>query len=202
MKKFLYARESIPKDIIKGRILSGLSKSQIFSVLEGNSMSNQPKEKYYPKPMSSSALVFWTGLFGGMFWGTIGYFSYLIGLTEIRPNVILEPWALGYWKNEGLGTLISIIFIGIISVPVAYIYYGVLKKLNGFWAGLSYGLVLLLLVFFVLNPIFPSIKPISEMTRDTIITSVCLYLIYGLFIGYSISYDYENLKGNEKETAS
>jgi hypothetical protein len=146
----------------------------IFSV-EGRSMSNQPKEEFYPKPMSSSALVFWTGLFGGMFWGTIGYISYLFGLTEIRPNVILEPWALGYWKNEGLGTLISIIFIGIISVPVAYIYYGVLKKWNGFWTGLAYGVVLLLLVFIVLNPIFPGIKPLTQMNRDTIITSVCLY---------------------------
>ena len=44
--------------------------------------------------------------------------------------------------------------------------------------------------FFVLNPLFPSLNPISELKRNTIISMVCLYLLFGVFVGYSISYEY------------
>ena len=165
-------------------------------------MSDKIKKENYPKPMSSTALVFWTGLFGGIFWGTIGYICSIFGLTEIRPNAILEPGALGDWKNEWLGTLISIVFMGVFSIVAAFVYYGVLKKWNGVWVGLIFGLVIFFLIFFILNPLFPSIKPLFDLSRDTIITSVCLYLMYGLFIGYSISYEYEITKAKDKEAAS
>lgn len=165
-------------------------------------MANEQKKINYPKPMSFLAMVFWTGLFGGVFWGTIGLFAYYFNFTEIRPNVILEPWALGDWKKERLGTVVSIIIIGVFSVGAAYIYYAFLKKFKGMWFGTGYGIALFLLVFFVLNPLFPSMKPLFDLNRDTIITSICLYIVYGIFIGYSISYEYQNHKVQEKEATT
>jgi hypothetical protein len=165
-------------------------------------MADQHKKTNYPKPMSFVAMVFWTGLFGGLFWGAIGFFDYYFNFTEIRPNVILEPWALGNWKNEWIGTVISILFIGVFSIVAAFIYSLLLKNFKGIWMGLGYGIVLFLLVFFVLNAIFPGMKPLFDLSRDTIITSVCLYMIYGLFIGYSINYEYESTKVEENEAAT
>lgn len=165
-------------------------------------MANVQKTGNYPGPMSFPVMVFWTGLFGGIFWGTIGFIASYLSFTEIRPNVILEPWALGQWKNSWLGTVISIILIGLLSIGVAFVYYALLKKFNSIWFGLGYGLVLFLLVFFVLNPLFPGIKPFFDLSRDTIITSICLYIVYGIFIGYSINYEYQNNKGQKKEAAS
>jgi hypothetical protein len=162
-------------------------------------MANERKEKTYPKPMSTLAMVFWTGLFGGVFWSIIGYFAYLFNLTEIRPNIILEPWALGDWKKGWLGTVISILFIGIFSVGAAFIYYGALKRLKGIWPGFVYGIFLFLLVFLVLNPLFPDMDPFLKLNRDTMITSVCIYMVYGIFIGYSISYEFQNQKVKMKE---
>lgn len=165
-------------------------------------MADDKKKKDYPKPMSFVAMVFWTGLFGGIFWGTIGLSAYYFNFTEIRPNVILEPWALGSWKKEWLGTVISIILMGMVSVGVAFAYYLALRKINGIWIGLGYGMALFLLIFFVLNPLFPSMKPFVDLKLDTIITSVCLYMVYGIFIGYSINYEYQNNKMEVNETAS
>jgi Conserved membrane protein YqhR len=156
----------------------------------------------YPEPMSILTLVFWTGLFGGILWSTIGYLAYILNFTEIHPNIILEPWALGEWKKEWLGTVISIILIGVISVGVAFIYYAAMRKLKGIWPGLVYGIVLFLLVFLVLNPLFPGIAPFFALRRDTMITSICLYAVYGIFIGYSISYEYQNHIGSEKDPAT
>jgi hypothetical protein len=165
-------------------------------------MTNEPKKSNYPKPMSFTAHVFWTGLFGGLFWGTIGFFASYFNFTDIQPNVILEPWALGKWKNEWLGTVISLLFLGILSVGAAFVYSIALKKFNGIWLGLGYGIVLFLLVYVVLNPIFISMKPLLDLSRNTFITTFCLYLVYGLFIGYSINYEYEINQMEVNETAS
>jgi Conserved membrane protein YqhR len=165
-------------------------------------MNNEQKKTDYPKSMPFLAMVFWTGLFGGLFWGTLGFFAYFLNFTEISPNVILEPWALGNWKHGWLGTLISIIIMGIFSVPAAFIYYAVLKRFKGIWVGLGFGIVLFLLVFFVLNPLFPGMKPFFDLSLDTIITSLCLYIVYGIFIGYSINYEYQNNKVEDKEAAT
>jgi hypothetical protein len=156
----------------------------------------------YPVAMSFPVMVFWTGLFGGLFWGLIGCLASYLSFTEIRPNVILEPWTLGNWKYEWLGTLISIILIGICSVVAAFIYYAVLRKFTGFWFGMGYGILLFLVVFFVLNPLFPGMKPIFDLNRDTLITSVCIYIVYGIFIGYSINYEYQNTNEQENEEAT
>ncbi|MDQ0156421.1 YqhR family membrane protein [Robertmurraya andreesenii] len=150
------------------------------------------------KPMSLLTMTLWTGFIGGLLWGGIGYLAYVFNFTEIHPNVVLEPWALGAWKKQWLGTVISIIVIGVFSIVAALIYYVALKKIKSIFAGIGYGIALFFLVFLVLNPIFPSMEPIRQLDRDTIITSICLYVLYGTFIGFSISYEFEEQQYREK----
>lgn len=158
----------------------------------------QLEQNQREKPMSFLTMVITIGLIGGIFWSGLGYLAYVINLTEVRPNVILEPWAIGDWKEGWLGTVISIGMIGAISIVVALIYYAALRRFPSIFVGIVYGIVLFLLVFFVLNPIFPGISPIKELTRNTIITSICFYILYGVFVGYSISYEESEMKYYEK----
>jgi Zn-dependent protease with chaperone function len=153
------------------------------------------------KPMSFIAMVFWTGLIGGILWSSLAYLAHIFSFTEIHPNVILEPWAIGDWKKGWLGTVISILLIGMISVGAAFIYYVALRKFKSIWVGAAYGIILFLLVFFVLNPIFPGISPLGELKRDTIITSVCFYILFGVFVGYSISYEENELHNQGDQEA-
>lgn len=150
------------------------------------------------EPMSFITLTIITGLFGGIFWSALAYLAYIFNFTEIRPNVILEPWALGEWKQQWLGTVISIIAIGLFSAGAALVYYAAMRKLKSMWAGAAFGLALFFLVFYVLNPIFPGIKPFMDLSKNTLITSICIYLLYGVFVGYSISYE-ENEKQNREK---
>lgn len=151
------------------------------------------------KPMSFIAMTVITGLFGGILWSSLAYLAYVFHFTEIRPNVILEPWALGKWKEQWLGTVISIIAIGLFSIGAALVYYAVMRKIKSIWAGAAFGLVLFFLVFYVLNPIFPGIKPFWDLSKDTIFTSACLYILYGVFVGYSISYEENEIQNREKK---
>ncbi|PLR84468.1 hypothetical protein CVD25_04520 [Bacillus canaveralius] len=153
------------------------------------------------KTMSFIAMVILTGFFGGILWSGLAYIAYLFNFTNIRPNIILEPWALGDWKGQWLGTIISIIMIGIISIAAALLYYAVLRRFRSMWVGIGYGIVLFGLVFFILNPIFPGIRPFAELNRNTIITSICFYVLYGVFVGYSISYEENELRIRKKQEA-
>lgn len=58
------------------------------------------------------------------------------------------------------------------------------------WMGIIYGGLLWLVTFFLIQPLFPYTKQIMELSLDTIISTICLFVLYGTFIGYSISYDY------------
>ncbi|MCA1030702.1 hypothetical protein LCL95_06540 [Bacillus timonensis] len=141
------------------------------------------------QPMSFLAKVIVTGLFGGIFWSLLAYFSYIFSFTEISPNLVLQPWAVGDWKDGTLGQFIGISIIGLLSIGVALIYYAFLKKFQSIWAGIFFGVALWAIVFYVLNPIFPDLKSVAELERNTIITTICFYVLYGVFIGYSISFE-------------
>lgn len=164
----------------------------------------QLEQNQQEKPMSFITLVVITGFIGGILWSALGYLGYVFNFTEIRPNVVLEPWALGNWKNKWQGTILSLILIGGFSILAALIYYSLLRKVTGLLGGIVYGLVIFLFVFFALNPLFPSMKPVQELSKNTIITSICLYVLYGTFIGYTISYEEQERqykKSREKEMA-
>ncbi|WP_141431688.1 YqhR family membrane protein [Bacillus sp. 03113] len=151
------------------------------------------------------AMALVIGFVGGIIWSGIAYFAYYFHFTEISPTIILEPWAIGGWKKGWLGVIISILLIGILSIVSAFLYYVSLRRIKNMWGGILFGLLLFLLVFLVLNPMFPSIPPFREIGRDTMITSICLYLLYGVFVGYSISYEeseYQSMREKENKNAS
>lgn len=156
----------------------------------------------YPHPMPILIMVFWTGLVGGLLWALFGYLAYTFKFTEIPPYVILEPLALGSLKHQWSGTIMTFILYGVFSLIAAFFYYAVLKGFSSIWIGLGYGFVLFLLIFLVLNPLMPGMKSFVNLQRDTIITSICIYILYGMFIGYSISYEYQLKKIQKEEPVS
>lgn len=155
---------------------------------------NKLEQEQHEKPMSLLGLSVVTGLFGGIFWSSISYLAYVFHFTKISPNVILGPWTIGAWKEGWLGIVISILLIGMLSIGVALVYYFTLRKLSHMLVGIGYGIILFLLVFLVLNPIFPGIPPFGELDKNTFVTSLCIYVLLGVFIGYSISYEESEIR--------
>ncbi|KKK33327.1 hypothetical protein WQ57_25180 [Mesobacillus campisalis] len=169
----------------------------------GEENEKRLEQNQHEKPMSFISMVIITGLVGGILWSSLALLAYVFNFTEIRPNVILEPWALGDWKKGWIGTVFSILSIGLISIGAAIVYYALLRKFDSLWVGALYGGALFLLVFYVLNPIFPGIKPFLELSRNTLITSACFYVLFGVFVGYSISFEEaeRNGKRDQREEA-
>ncbi|MCM3650355.1 YqhR family membrane protein [Metabacillus litoralis] len=150
-------------------------------------------------PVSSVNKAIVTGFIGGVFWSLLAYLAYILNFTEISPNLILQPFALGDWKNGTLGNFIGVVLIGILSIGAALIYYAILKRFTSMWVGIIYGAVLFALVFFLLNPIFPNLQTVFELPRGTVVTTVCIYILFGVFVGYSISFDYNELNADVEQ---
>ncbi|MBG9784124.1 YqhR family membrane protein [Shouchella lehensis] len=142
------------------------------------------------KQMGFPVKVILIGFFGGLIWSFIGYSSYYFHLTEVGPSFVLLPWALGDWKLGHTGQLVGIAVIAILSIGIAFFYKWTLQKLNSMWPGVGFGMLLWVIVFYILNPFIVDLKPVQSYSLNTIVTTLCLFILYGLFIGYSISYEY------------
>lgn len=162
---------------------------------EGNENPNLEQNKK-EKPISQIGKVIVIGFIGGVFWSLLAYLASILNFTKISPNLILQPIAVGNWKSGTLGEFIGVALIGVLSIGVALVYYAVLKKFKSMYVGMIYGAALWGLVFFLLNPMFPDLQTVFELPRSTIVTSICLYILYGVFVGYSISFDYNELNAS------
>lgn len=139
-----------------------------------------------------------TGFVGGILWSTISVLLYIFNFLEVSPkSFVLKSWLNKEWTDGWLGELISIIIIGLLSLATALIYYGILKKVKTLWVSVLYGVILWGIVFFLLQPIFTNVPGLFELQTNTIVTSICLFILYGTFIGYSISYDYHDSQVQE-----
>ncbi|WP_088104713.1 YqhR family membrane protein [Halalkalibacter urbisdiaboli] len=148
------------------------------------------EQNQHPEQMSYGAKVALIGLFGGLIWSLIGYLAFYFKFIRVGPALILMPWALGDWKTTYIGQLVGIAVISLLSIGIAFFYRMLMQKIHIIWAGIGFGFVLWILVFYVINPFIPGLKAVQNLDLNTIITSLCLYVLYGLFIGYSISYEY------------
>ncbi len=134
-----------------------------------------------------------TGFVGGILWSTIAVFLYYFNFVEVSPkSFVLRSWLKTDWTDSWLGDLVSVIIIGLLSIVTAMIYYGILKKVQTMWISVVYGIILWGIVFYLLQPIYANIPNLVELQSNSIVTSLCLFILYGTFIGYSISYDYHD----------
>ncbi|MBW8348087.1 hypothetical protein K0H71_01355 [Bacillus sp. IITD106] len=148
------------------------------------------KEAVIKYQMSVLKLACVTGFVAGVFGTLFGFFVHYFNFTEISPKVILTPFS-GKWTASWLGFVITVVLYGLISIVVALLYYMALRKQKSLVWGALYGLLIFIIIFLVLYPIIPDVKWLFHYKFNTIATEFCFFLIYGLFIGYSISYEFE-----------
>ncbi|WP_455662348.1 YqhR family membrane protein [Pradoshia sp.] len=152
-------------------------------------------------PLSYGATVTVIGLFGGVFWGAIFQLFAYFNFTEVGPTFIIRSWIKADFAKGWMGVILSLVCLSIISLLFAYLYSILFRKFNSYWLGVGYGLVLWALIFLVLRPLFPGMKTVMELSINTIITTICLFLLFGLFIGYSISFEYHEEQLEKKARA-
>jgi hypothetical protein len=133
------------------------------------------------------------GFFGGVFASVITYIVHFLNFIPFGPGIILQAWptyVLSGWMRGPVGHLIGIILLSLLSIVISLLYYGLFRRMNTVWTGLWFGLALWVVIFLGLHQLIPGVRSVWALGWDTNTTLICVFLLYGLFIGYSISYEY------------
>ncbi|AUJ26293.1 YqhR family membrane protein [Virgibacillus dokdonensis] len=166
-----------------------------------NKQDKHLEQNKHETPMTILSRSLLTGFIGGLIWSTFATILYYFNFSKIVPkSFILSSWLQVEWIDTWLGTLMTIFAIGVISIAVAFVYYLLFRKVNSLWMGVTFGGVLWGVIFIIMNPIFSSVPSVQKLNLDTIVSTLCVYVLYGTFIGYSISYDYQDLQRAKDDT--
>ncbi|MFD1066225.1 YqhR family membrane protein [Oceanobacillus locisalsi] len=142
----------------------------------------------------------YTGFVGGVSFSLLASVMYYFNFLEVEPkSYLLTSWVSDAWTDTWLGIFFTTILAGVLSLLVAFVYYFIFKKIKHMWAGILYGLILWVLLFLLFRPIFDDIPAVMEWSVNTWVTTICLFILYGTFIGYSISYDYMESEKTKEE---
>ncbi|KAB8128457.1 hypothetical protein F9U64_16120 [Gracilibacillus oryzae] len=131
------------------------------------------------------------GFFGGFIWSLVASITAFFNFTTVSPKTfVLRSWLQTNWTDQWLGQLISILVLSVLSILLALLYYFVFKNVQGIWIGIVIGFVLWFITFWLMDPVFTNIPAFYLLDSDTIVTTICLFIIYGVFVSYSISFAY------------
>lgn len=129
------------------------------------------------------------GLVGGLLWSLLGYGFFLLNFSKYGPELILSWVPETLLKNGAVKQFLGILVLTILSIIVAFIYKWTLGKVKSMWISIGFGVILWVIVFYILQPWIPKLAPVTQLGWDTLTTTLCLFALYGLFVGYSISFD-------------
>ncbi|WP_166239130.1 YqhR family membrane protein [Paenibacillus turpanensis] len=141
------------------------------------------------------------GVYAGLIWGAIKMISYFLNFSQVLPGYMAEPFFthdfIAGWGGHFVGWLFFIVF----SLVASFIYTYALSKLKGPWFGIAYGAAWFFLIYLLVGPLTGMMPWIGNMSWDTYIVDLCIYLLWGIFIGYTASLEYTDERQREPESA-
>src|SRR5699024_375619 len=89
-------------------------------------------------------------------------------------------------------------YIIVLCIVFAVIYYALFKKFYHWCVGFTYGMFIWAIFLIAIPFLFYQHPFVLNYTDETLIGLACISIMYGLFIGYSISFDYHMIKIQNK----
>lgn len=144
--------------------------------------------------------TFIVGIFGGIFFSLFFIVLSFFHMIEIKPKNIVQP----FYKERftfllEFPTLTFIVIVTIISCLVAIVYALLFKKKMSLLIGAIYGFIFWVLLYFFLPYFLTHYVTLEQVSFDSHVASSCLFILYGAFIGYSISFSYHSLHDDKAE---
>lgn len=142
------------------------------------------------------------GLSAGIIWGLVRWLWVVLNFTKVPQAFLADPFiprskldTIG-WHFAGLGLFI------VMSIVATYVYWLLLGKLRGPWPGLLFGAAWWALLFFWIGQVAGAVPPLREIGRGSIVSECAIYLIWGLFIGFSFAFEYHDEAAREPKKAA
>lgn len=157
----------------------------------------QQEQRHEQAKTNKWTFAFYIGLFAGLIWGGLKIIEHYFHFTSLSPGFLLEPFFLHSFLSSRPGYLLGWGAFIVMSVAAALLYALILAKARGSWFGLFYGGAWWAAIFMFIGPVTGMMPWMIRMDLNTILTDACLFLIWGLFIGYSISFEFTDERSRE-----
>ncbi|MFD0695018.1 YqhR family membrane protein [Paenibacillus sp. GCM10027628] len=149
--------------------------------------------------MKTNRWVFalYIGFFAGLIWGALKIVEQYLKFTKIVIGFLVEPFFRHDFLLSWQGTLIGWGFFTLFSIVAAYIYMVTLWRLQGPWWGIAYGAVWWGALYLLVGPLAGMTYWIKDLDINSVLSDLCLFLVWGMFIGYSIAIEYTDERTRE-----
>lgn len=141
------------------------------------------------------------GAYAGLIWGCVRWLFHNMKFTIELPGFLLEP----FFKHEFLitywGIAVGIAAFILFSIGAALLYMVLLGRFKGPWPGLLYGLVWWALMFLAAGPMIGMTGKVNAVGWNTFFSELCIFLLWGIFIGYSIAFEFTDEASREPVSA-
>ncbi|MRN53571.1 YqhR family membrane protein [Paenibacillus monticola] len=139
------------------------------------------------------------GYFAGLIWGGARWLMYTLHFTKVIPGFLAEPFFKHDFLMTPAGHLLGYLFFIGFSVVVSLLYVLILRKLKGPWPGMIYGVLWWSVLFLAGSQYFLMQRPF-RLPWNSIISEFCVFLLWGLFIGYTAAIEYTDERKREQMT--
>jgi Conserved membrane protein YqhR. len=156
--------------------------------------SRQYEGEHQTNPWLFSSMI---GFFAGLIWGVIRWLFYELKFTAELPGFLADPFFKTSYLKTGWGIVVGIASYILFSVLAALLYRVLLGKLKGPWPGVLYGLVWWMMIFLLLGPLTGISHKITVAGWNTLFSELCIFLLWGIFIGYSIAFEFTDEASRE-----
>ncbi|MCQ6558172.1 YqhR family membrane protein [Paenibacillus mendelii] len=137
------------------------------------------------------------GFFAGLFWGVVHWLLYNIHFTTVIPGFLIEPFFRHAFLKTGWGQVAGIGSFIVFSIVATYLYMLVFGRLSGPRWGILYGAIWWLIIFIGIGPLMNLTERVNKIGYDTIATEISVYVLWGLFIGYTIAFEFHDEASRE-----
>ncbi|SFF01844.1 Conserved membrane protein YqhR [Paenibacillus catalpae] len=156
--------------------------------------SRQYEGEHQTNPWMFSSMI---GFFAGLVWGVIRWLFYELKFTTELPGLLVDPFFKSSYLKTGWGIVIGIASYIVFSILASLLYKVLLGKLKGPWPGVFYGLGWWAVIFLLLGPALGISRQITVAGWNTLFSELCIFLLWGLFIGYSIAFEFTDEASRE-----
>jgi hypothetical protein len=151
-------------------------------------------EDHHTNPWLFSTKI---GFFAGLIWGIVRWMFYEMKFTSVLPGFAADPFFKAAFLKTGWGEVLGIGFFVIFSIIAALLYKVILGRLRGPWPGVVYGLIWWAILFVAVGPLMGLMQPVTKAGWNTLFTELCVFLLWGVFIGYSIAFEFTDEASRE-----
>lgn len=138
-----------------------------------------------------------TGFFAGLIWGMTRWIFHQMNFTTELPGFLLEPFLRRSFLMTVWGGWTGLAGFILFSIIAALLYQVVLGRLRGPWPGVGYGLLWWFIIFICIGPQLSMTKQVTVAGWNTFYTELCVFILWGVFIGYTIAFEFTDEASRE-----